>query len=68
MEGRKFRAFYDPPDGCTASIPYNENVQVNKWYYLAKTSDGTSANFYVNGDLVGSATVSLYILTKTSKM
>ena len=58
MEGKKFRAFYNPPDSCTASISYNELVQENKWYYMAKTSDGSTAKFYVNGNLVGSATVS----------
>lgn len=58
LEGGKFKAFYDPPDSCTAAITYDQPVELNRWYYMTKISDGQTAMFYVDGNLVGSATVS----------
>nr|XP_026692657.1 uncharacterized protein LOC101242430 [Ciona intestinalis] len=57
MEGSYFKAFYKPPDGCTASIKDSDPVVKGQWYYLVKTTDGQTVSFHVNAKLVGTAAV-----------
>jgi hypothetical protein len=58
MDDGQFGVRFDPPGGCTQSIPAPGPFLPNTWYHLAASSDGTNASIYVNGVLQNTAPVS----------
>ena len=41
----------------TSNAVSSESLTLNKWYYIAATYDGTTANIYINSVLTGSTTL-----------